>query len=41
MSLEAEVCFAKNGCKVLFERNPEVVSVFKKPSGIGLFHVAC
>jgi hypothetical protein len=36
LSLEAEVCFAKKGRKVLFERSLEVVSVFNKSRGIGL-----
>src|SRR5262249_16975656 len=43
LSPEAEVYFAKKGCKVLLQPTPEAIGVFNRshPNKIGLFLVAC
>jgi hypothetical protein len=43
LSPEAEVYFAKKGCRVLLQRTPEAINLFNKSHAkkIGLFHVTC
>lgn len=43
LSPEAEVYFAKKGCKVLSQPTPEAIHLFNRSSAkkIGLFHVTC
>jgi hypothetical protein len=43
LSPEAEVYFAKKGCRVLLQRTPEAINLFNKSrfKKIGLFHVTC
>ena len=43
LSPEAEVYFAKKGCKVLLQPTPEAIRVFNRSheKKIGLFHVTC
>lgn len=43
LSPEAEVYFAKKGCKVLLQPTPEAIRLFNRSKArkIGLFHVTC
>jgi hypothetical protein len=43
LSPEAEVYFAKKGCKVVLQSTPEAIHVFNKSRAkkIGVFHVTC